>query len=133
MVCSICWTSSRTNHYIEQTIIDLLADYSIDAARKVDAPGVYIDGAKIAALGLRIKKERSYHGLSLNIDMDLSPFSAINPCGYADMPVTQLSDLGHPATDFEVISQQLIRHLSRQLQYNNLHFSQDVFSQLTDE
>ena len=78
---------------IEQSIIQLLKQYDIDAQGKENAPGVYVDGEKIAALGLRIKKNKSYHGLSLNIDMDLSPFKQINPCGYADMQVTQVNDL----------------------------------------
>ena len=67
---------------IEKSIIQLLKTYDINATGKENAPGVYVDGEKIAALGLRIKKNRSYHGLSLNIDMDLSPFKQINPCGY---------------------------------------------------
>jgi lipoyl(octanoyl) transferase len=83
---------------MEQAIIDLLAEYSIQAQRQPGAPGVYVAGAKIAALGLRIKNGRTYHGLSLNVAMDLTPFQAINPCGYAGMPVTQLSDQGAPVT-----------------------------------
>lgn len=79
---------------MEQAVIDLLAQSGIAAARKAGAPGVYVDGAKIAALGLRIKQGRSYHGLALNVDMDLSPFALINPCGYPGMAVTQMRDLG---------------------------------------
>ncbi|MBI5922878.1 MAG: lipoyl(octanoyl) transferase LipB [Betaproteobacteria bacterium] len=75
---------------IEQTVIDLLAESGIAADRLAGAPGVYVQGAKIAALGLRIKNACSYHGFSLNVDMDLSPYAAINPCGYAGMPVTQM-------------------------------------------
>lgn len=78
---------------IEQALIDLLADYAIGADRLPGAPGVYVKGAKIAALGLRIKNGCCFHGLSLNVDMDLAPYSAINPCGYAGMPVTQLREL----------------------------------------
>ncbi len=78
---------------IEQALIDLLAGYRIAAERRVGAPGVYVDRAKIAALGLRIRNGCSYHGLSLNVDMDLSPYAAINPCGYPGMAVTQLSTL----------------------------------------
>ena len=78
---------------MEQTIIDLLAIYGIRAERRDKAPGVYVDGAKIAALGLRIKHGMSYHGLALNVDMDLTPFSYINPCGYTGLKVTQLSAL----------------------------------------
>lgn len=79
---------------MEQAVIDLLGNYAIEAARTPGAPGIYVAGAKIAALGLRIKRGCSYHGLSLNVDMDLSPFAAINPCGYSGLAVTQLRDLG---------------------------------------
>lgn len=79
---------------MEQAVIDLLAGYGIAAARLPGAPGVYVDGAKIAALGLRVKNGCSYHGLALNVHMDLTPFTAINPCGYSGMPVTQLADFG---------------------------------------
>lgn len=79
---------------MEQAVIDLLADYGIEGTRRDQAPGVYVEGKKIAALGLRIKHGMSYHGLALNVDMDLTPFSHINPCGYEGMEVTQLSDLG---------------------------------------
>jgi lipoyl(octanoyl) transferase len=77
---------------IENSIIDLLARYDITAYADAKAPGVYIDGAKIAALGLRIRKGRCYHGLSFNLDMDLTPFSGINPCGFEGLAVTQLKD-----------------------------------------
>lgn len=79
---------------MEQAVIDLLAAHGVNAARQPGAPGVYVDGAKIAALGLRVKHGCTYHGLALNVDMDLSPFAAINPCGYAGMAVTQCRDLG---------------------------------------
>ncbi len=78
---------------LEQIVIDLLASYKIKAKNRADAPGVYINGAKIAALGLRIKRSCSYHGMAFNIDMDLEPFSRINPCGYENMPVTQCADI----------------------------------------
>jgi lipoyl(octanoyl) transferase len=79
---------------IEQSVIDWLASQGVAAQARRDAPGVYVDGAKIAALGLRVRGGCSYHGLSLNVDMDLEPFRRINPCGYAGMPVTQLRELG---------------------------------------
>nr|WP_313952330.1 lipoyl(octanoyl) transferase LipB [Accumulibacter sp.] len=79
---------------IEQAVIDLLARYGVCAERHGGAPGVYVGSAKVAALGLRVRKGCSYHGVSLNVDMDLSPFAAINPCGYPGLPVTQTSDLG---------------------------------------
>lgn len=78
---------------MEQAVIDVLASYGIDAARLAGAPGVYVQGAKIAALGLRIKGGCSYHGIALNVDVDLAPYQAINPCGYAGMRVTRLCDL----------------------------------------
>ena len=79
---------------IEQAIIDLLNGYGIDAHTRAGAPGVYVEQAKIAALGLRIRKGYCYHGLSLNVDMELEPFSRIDPCGYRGLAVTQLCDLG---------------------------------------
>jgi lipoyl(octanoyl) transferase len=75
---------------IEQTIIELLADYGVSASARREAPGVYVNDAKIAALGLRVRKGCSFHGLALNVDMDLEPFSRINPCGYEGLEVTQL-------------------------------------------
>ena len=79
---------------IEQSIIEWLGGMNIEAATRAGAPGVYVDEAKIAALGLRIRRKCSYHGLSLNLDMDLEPFSRINPCGYQGLAVTQLADFG---------------------------------------
>ena len=79
---------------IEQAIINSLERVSVQGERRTGAPGVYVAGAKIAALGLKVSRGCCYHGLSLNVDMDLSPFSAINPCGYAHLPVTQTRDLG---------------------------------------
>lgn len=78
---------------IESSIIDLLAQYSVASNAKKDAPGVYIDNKKIASVGLRLKRNCCYHGLSLNVDMDLSPFRAIDPCGYAGLEMTQTKDL----------------------------------------
>ncbi len=101
-------------HKIEQAVIDLLADYGIKAGRKESAPGVYVAAAKIAALGLRIKHGCSYHGVSLNVDMDLAPFDAINPCGYAGLRVTQLRDLCGEA-DTERAGQRLAYQLEKQL------------------
>jgi lipoyl(octanoyl) transferase len=79
---------------LEQSVIDLLSDYGVTAQRRAKAPGVYVEDKKIAALGLRIKQGCSYHGLALNVDMDLAPFQSINPCGYEGLEVTQLRDLG---------------------------------------
>ena len=79
---------------LEKAVIELLDGYGIDANGREDAPGVYVAGAKIAALGLRVRNGCCYHGLSLNADMDLTPYDAINPCGYPGLEVTQLRDLG---------------------------------------
>ena len=79
---------------MEQAVIDLLATQGLCAERRAGAPGVYVGGAKIAALGLRVKHGCTYHGLAFNVDMDLAPFAAINPCGYAGLAVTQCRDLG---------------------------------------
>jgi lipoyl(octanoyl) transferase len=95
---------------MEQAIIELLADYGVTSQRITGAPGIYIDGAKIAALGLRVKRGCCYHGLAINVDMDLAPFTRINPCGYAGMPVTQTSDLGVRA-NIDEISKNLLSHL----------------------
>ena len=78
---------------IEQSVIELLAGYGVDSNARRDAPGVYVNDAKIAALGLRVRKGCSFHGLALNVDMDLEPFSRINPCGYKGLEVTQLKNL----------------------------------------
>ena len=78
---------------IEQAIIKTLSDYEIEAATRPGAPGVYVNDAKIAAMGLRIKNGWTYHGLSLNVNMDLSPFGNINPCGFEKLPITQVADL----------------------------------------
>ncbi len=83
---------------IEQSIIDTLAENQIQAFAKADAPGVYVDNKKVASLGLRVRKGCTFHGLALNVDMDLSPFSRINPCGYAGMQMVQSKDLGGPVS-----------------------------------
>src|SRR5262245_3709877 len=99
---------------MEQAVIDLLAALGVEAERRTSAPGVYVDGAKIAALGLRISNGCSYHGLALNVDMNLTPFHAIDPCGYPGLRVTQTRDLGinEPV---DVLGSRLIQHLLRAL------------------
>lgn len=87
---------------LENAVIKTLLQYGIHSAARRDAPGVYVDDKKIASLGLRIRKGYSYHGLSLNVDMDLTPFASINPCGYPGLEVTSLVDLGVPVRVFEV-------------------------------
>ena len=83
---------------LEQVLIELLAQHGATANARPDAPGVYIDGKKIASLGLRVRKGCTFHGLALNVDMDLSPFNRINPCGYAGMQMIQSRDYGGPLT-----------------------------------
>jgi len=99
---------------IENSVINLLEDYGIRANARKDAPGVYVDGRKIAALGLRVRKGRSFHGLALNVDMDLEPFARINPCGHQGLEVTQLSELADVA-DFNAVEKRLLSHLEHQL------------------
>ncbi len=104
---------------IEQAVIDLLAGYGVTAQRLAGAPGVYVGKAKIAALGLRIKHGCSYHGVSLNVDMDLSPYDAINPCGYEGMAVTQLRAYlpqWRGGDETAIVGNSLADHLARQLE-----------------
>ena len=96
---------------IEQCMIDVLADMGIASQRREDAPGVYVDGAKIGALGLRVKRANSYHGLSLNVDMDLTPFANIDPCGYQGMAVTQVASHVSKTTDRLKIASDLAKNL----------------------
>lgn len=99
---------------IEQAVIDLLADYRIAAERRPGAPGVYVAGAKIAALGLKIKNGYCYHGLALNVAMDLTPFSAINPCGYTGLAVTQMAAF-LPDIAIDPVAEALVGHLRQRL------------------
>jgi lipoyl(octanoyl) transferase len=99
---------------LEAAVIDLLEDYGISASRRPDAPGVYVGPDKIAALGLRVTRGCCYHGLALNVDMDLSPFNAIDPCGYPGLGVTQLRDLG-VNDPLEVVASELAVELQRVL------------------
>ncbi|WP_348733728.1 lipoyl(octanoyl) transferase LipB [Rheinheimera texasensis] len=108
---------------IEHSIIATLAQNDVEAYAKADAPGVYVDEKKVASLGLRVRKGCTFHGLALNVDMDLSPFSRINPCGYAGMQMVQSKDLGGP-----VSIQQAKQQLSAQL-INLLNVSE--FQELT--
>lgn len=99
---------------IEQAIIELLAEHQIHGQRREGAPGIYVDDAKIAALGLRIRKGCSYHGLSLNVDMDLKPFSRINPCGFEGLATDQLRHHA-PGLDMPSVAASLVRQLKQQL------------------
>ncbi|MCZ6771511.1 MAG: lipoyl(octanoyl) transferase LipB [Proteobacteria bacterium] len=105
---------------LEQSLIDYLDLLGIAAERRAGAPGVYVGAAKVAALGLRIRNGYSYHGIALNIAMDLEPFSRINPCGYAGLAVTQLSDLGGPA-DVGSVIREFVPIVTRHL-YGDLPF-----------
>lgn len=107
--------------HIENGIVATLAESGIEAYPRADAPGVYVADKKVASLGLRIRKGRSFHGLALNVNMDLSPFLRINPCGYAGMEMTQTSDLGG-ASSLEEIQPKLVEHLCSLLEYTQLTF-----------
>lgn len=102
---------------IEQAVIDVLKSYAVDAQLVAGAPGVYIDGVKIASLGLRIRRGKSFHGLAFNVDMDLEPFQRINPCGFAGLQVTNLSAFA--GVSMTEVEDRLIAGLSRVLGYNN--------------
>ena len=104
---------------IEQSIVDLLQDNAIDAYAKKDAPGVYVNEQKIASLGLRIRRGCSFHGLALNVAMDLTPFQRINPCGYQGLQMTQTSQLGGPQ-NISVARQELTKQLVKHLDYTNV-------------
>lgn len=97
---------------IEELVIDLLGEYGISAATRPGAPGVYVGAAKIAALGLRITRGCSFHGLALNVDMDLTPFHAIDPCGYPGLAVTQLRDLGL-TDDLQAVKRKLVLQIQK--------------------
>lgn len=101
---------------MENAIIGLLDDFGLKAQARLDAPGVYVDGCKIASLGLRLKNQCSYHGLALNVDMDLAPFAAIDPCGYQGLQVAQLLDLGITLPP-QQIADRLLEQLTHQLNY----------------
>ncbi|MDS4025422.1 MAG: lipoyl(octanoyl) transferase LipB [Candidatus Contendobacter sp.] len=105
---------------LERSVITLLAAHGVAAHARPNAPGVYVGDAKVASLGLRLRQGRSYHGLSLNVDMDLEPFARINPCGYPGLRVTQLRDLGIPL-DLDTAAGELLRNLGRQLGYSRFN------------
>jgi lipoyl(octanoyl) transferase len=117
---------------IEQSIIALLAGYGIASRADPVAPGVYVEGRKIAALGLRIRRGCSFHGLALNIDADLAPFARINPCGYAGMAVTRLHDEvppSRPVPDQAQVTADLIDQLCLRLGYNRRQYASDLPAQ----
>ena len=99
---------------LEQSVVDLAAEYGIEAASRSDAPGVYVDGVKLASIGLRIRRGASFHGMALNVDADLEPFSRINPCGFEGLDVIDLARLGADK-DLSVVRDRLLPHLMRHL------------------
>ncbi len=101
---------------LEGAVVNLLSEFNIHGLAKADAPGVYVDHKKIASVGLRLKKASCYHGISLNVNMDLAPFNAIDPCGYRGLEVTQLKDLGVDLTQSEAASK-LLKYLTKELNY----------------
>ena len=102
---------------MEQALVDVLAGYGIEAAPKADAPGVYVAGDKIASLGLRVRNGCSFHGLALNVDMDMAPFQRINPCGYAGLKMVQLKDLLEAPPSLDEVAQRLEPALRERLGY----------------
>lgn len=114
------WNVRTLVSYAENVMIDLLKKYGIEAYAKPDAPGVYVDSRKIGSLGFKIRKGRSYHGLSLNIDCELEGFQTINPCGYAGLEMVRISDLINPYPSFDMLVKDLIVYLEKS----------DLFSQI---
>lgn len=106
---------------IENGIVASLAEFGIEAYAKKDAPGVYVDNKKVASLGLRVRKGCSFHGLALNVDMDLSPFLRINPCGYAGLEMVQTAQIS-TLNSVEKAGDSLVQHLSKLLKTKNLSF-----------
>lgn len=106
------WNVRQLVSVTEQALVDTLADYQITAYARPDAPGVYVDDRKIGALGFKIRRGCSYHGLSLNIDCELEGFARINPCGHAGLEVVRISDLCQPVPSLKQVMTQLSQHLS---------------------
>ena len=102
---------------MEQALVEVLAGYGVEAAPKADAPGVYVKGEKIASLGLRVRRGCSFHGLALNVDMDMCPFQRINPCGYAGLQMTQLKDQVATPVRFDEVAKRLEQALRQRLGY----------------
>lgn len=102
---------------MELSLVDVLAGYGIEAAPKAEAPGVYVKDDKIASLGLRVRRGCSFHGLALNVDMDMTPFQRINPCGYAGLKMVQMKDLLAPPPVFDEVAQRLEQALRQRLGY----------------
>lgn len=118
--------------HIENLVINTLKAYNIESSAKPDAPGVYVDNKKICSLGLRIRKGCSFHGLALNVNMDLSPFLRINPCGYQGMEMVQVSEVGGPS-EIEAVEQQLVEELMELLNYEQVTFSTEAMTKKQEE
>jgi lipoyl(octanoyl) transferase len=114
------WGVRRLVQSLEQSVIDLCGEFKVTAVRRPGAPGVYINESKLAALGLRVRRGSTYHGLALNVDMDLTPFRRINPCGYPGLAVTRTKDLGIPGGVGE-IGKRLLPYLLDNLGYDQSH------------
>ncbi len=99
---------------LEQATVDTLAEWDVDAHARPDAPGVYVGERKIASIGLRVRRGASYHGIAFNVDMDLEPFTRINPCGYAGLEMTQVSELGGPST-LDAVADIFLPHFTRRI------------------
>ncbi|KGK41441.1 hypothetical protein LH51_14960 [Nitrincola sp. A-D6] len=112
---------------MEEAVIALLADHGQVAVARADAPGVYVDGCKIASLGLRVRRGCSFHGLALNVDMDLQPFTRINPCGYAGLQMTQLRNLC-PDADIDSATKNLLNYLVKRLDYSQVELANHLES-----
>lgn len=123
------WGVKKLVQALEQSVIDYLASLNIHGKRRDKAPGIYVLERKISALGLRIRHGCSYHGLSLNVNMDLTPFQGINPCGYTDLEVTQLCDLGI-TDDFDQVSKQFLPYLLSVLDYNLFTITSSPYEKL---
>ncbi|RUO77216.1 lipoyl(octanoyl) transferase LipB [Idiomarina seosinensis] len=106
---------------IENTVVDMLADYRVQANARRDAPGVYVNGDKVCSLGLRIRRGCSFHGLALNVNMDMEPFSRINPCGLTGIKMVQTCDLGGP-NDLAEASEVVVNHFVKNIGYQNTQF-----------
>ena len=102
---------------LEQSVVDLASEYGVEAASRPDAPGVYVDGVKLASVGLRIRRGSSFHGMALNVDMDLEPFSRINPCGFENLQLTDLGQLGGD-NDLTIVRDRLLPHLEKHLGFD---------------
>jgi lipoyl(octanoyl) transferase len=110
---------------IEEAVIGVLAHYGVGGERLAGAPGIYVGGAKIASLGLRVRRGRSFHGMAFNVDMDLEPFQRINPCGYKGLQVTQL--VSFKAVALREVEDRLVEHLARQLAYRDVEWLEQAY------